>query len=163
MLKKYGGLWIDATVLLTDKIMDEIITRDFITCPEKNDDLYFVSKYKWNTSILGGKVNLPIFSFVANMFNDYWAKENKIIDYYLFDYLIALGYRNVPKIREEIDSHPFINPQNTSCKIYSINLIAKMNGDKLLVTHRCLNYLEKSIMLVWYQEKNILSSIIRTI
>lgn len=134
LLKKYGGLWIDATVLLTDKIMDEIITRDFITCPEKNDDLYFVSKYKWNTSILGGKVNLPIFSFVANMFNDYWAKENKIIDYYLFDYLIALGYRNVPKIREEIDSHPFINPQkhklqNLLNKPYSENEWRQVTSD----------------------------------
>lgn len=110
LLEKYGGLWIDATVLLTDKISDDMISRNFFTCPENCSDNMFVSEYRWNTSVMGGKANLSLFSFVANMFNEYWAKENKLIDYYLLDYFIALGYKFIPKIKNEIDALPRNNP-----------------------------------------------------
>ena len=110
LLKKYGGLWLDATILLTDKVSDDMILRNFFTCPEKNDDCTFVSEYRWNTSVMGGRANLPLFSFVANMFNEYWAKENKLIDYYLLDYFIALAYKFIPKVKNEIDALPRNNP-----------------------------------------------------
>lgn len=107
LLWKWGGLWIDATILVTDKIADDFTKSDFITCKEICHNNTFVSKYKWNTSFMGGKQGLPLYAFVSKMFEVYWQNENKLIDYYLLDYLIALGYKHVQSIKNEIDNvHP---------------------------------------------------------
>lgn len=109
LLWKYGGIWIDATILLNDKIMKKIKDYDFFTCPEPSRNKMFVSNYKWNTSFMGGNANLPLFAFVSKMFEVYWKNEKLLIDYYLLDYLIALAYNKIPLIKSEIDSVPFNN------------------------------------------------------
>lgn len=58
---------------------------------------------------MGGKKNLPIFAFVAKMFEVYWTNEYKLIDYYLLDYIIAIGYNTVSTIRNEVDNVHFNN------------------------------------------------------
>lgn len=109
LLWKYGGIWIDATIFLNENIFDIIRSYDFYTCPEPCKNNAFVSCYKWNTSFMGGKKNLPIFAFVAKMFEVYWTNEYKLIDYYLLDYIIAIGYNTVSTIRNEVDNVHFNN------------------------------------------------------
>lgn len=120
LLWVYGGLWIDATVLINAPIQD-IGKYNFYTCPERPIDNQFVSDYKWSTSIMGGKANEPIFGFVSKMFENYWNKENKLIDYYLLDYLIVLGYKYVKDIKDDIDTVPYNNIQKHSLQKYLNN------------------------------------------
>lgn len=118
LLWKRGGLWIDTTILVNQRIDKEIELATFYTCPEECKDKRFVSEYKWNTSIIGGKQNLHLFAFVSKMFERYWEKENKLIDYYLLDYFIALGYKYVPAIKREIDNIPHNNPQKHNLQFF---------------------------------------------
>ena len=109
LLFENGGLWIDATILLNENIIEYIKTFNFFTCPEICKNKCFVSEYRWNTSFIGGKKKLPLFFFIKKMFDSYWAKENKLIDYYLIDYLIALAYKRIPSIRMSINHVPYNN------------------------------------------------------
>ncbi|MBS7377471.1 MAG: hypothetical protein KIG42_05705, partial [Paludibacteraceae bacterium] len=52
LLKNYGGLWIDATVLVTDKINIDC-KLPFFSIKQKPDSIHFVSQYRWAVWILG--------------------------------------------------------------------------------------------------------------
>lgn len=110
LLNQHGGLWIDATVLVTAPISDEIFSQLFFTCKEERQNYDFVSEYRWATFCMGGTSDNPIFKFVSQMFYKYWEKEDTLIDYYLFDYLIELGYKHIPIIKNIIDEQPYNHP-----------------------------------------------------
>ena len=107
LLKKYGGLWIDATIYLTGKInqkkLSEIKTVKF-RC---NDDTS-ISNGKWAV-FFWGKMSNKLYDFMYDLYLDYWKKENIIIDYFLMDYMVKLAYLNFKDIREEFDNIPFNN------------------------------------------------------
>lgn len=126
LMKQYGGTWMDATIFLTDTINLE---ESFVTLHlNEQDNLKMVSKGKWCGFFMGGKDNI-VAHYADEFFSEYWKNENQMIDYFLIDYILQLGYEYIPKIKECIDSVPINNPQvfmlqkNMGClfdeKIYS--------------------------------------------
>lgn len=87
LLEHFGGTWIDATVLLTDKIPEFIIESDFFAYQDtfgliKNPAL--ISNW-----LLHSKPHNVIIRETQNMSFAYWRKEEYVIDY-LFTYMILL-------------------------------------------------------------------------
>jgi len=101
LLAKYGGLWLDATVLVTDAINLDNALFFTIKGDFGGED---VPKRKWTTNLLGGLPKLFLFEFVRDFICEYWKKNDELIDYFLFDYSIALAYNSIPQIKEIIDS-----------------------------------------------------------
>ncbi len=50
-------------------------------------------------------------TFLSRMYEAYWDREDEVLDYFLFDYLIEFAYRNSLAVRNEIDAVPL----NNSC------------------------------------------------
>ncbi|MCQ2256820.1 MAG: capsular polysaccharide synthesis protein [Bacteroidaceae bacterium] len=146
LLFQNGGLWLDTTMLVTQPISKDNIELPFYTCREECRDHSYVSDYRWNTSCIGGQKNNPLFGFVAKMFEVYWTHEDELIDYYLFDYLIELGYEYVESIRNEIDNLPLNNPNKHSMQdklnqtYNEIDWIQLLNNTKFFKLSRKVDY-----------------------
>jgi hypothetical protein len=106
LLAKHGGLWLDATVLVTGNI--NFTNMPFFTV---NRDLGsdYVSRQRWAQNCIGGTAKIYLFDFVNELFSEYWKKYNILIDYFLIDYSIMLAYNHLPYIREMIDNVPLNN------------------------------------------------------
>lgn len=115
LLEKYGGLWIDSTVLCTGKLPNWIYEQDFFTIRAIEYttnilDEKYVAKGRWNTQVFGtNKKGHPFFSSIRSLLEQYWKEHNYMIDYLLFDDFILYVYNTNPFIREAIDSVPLSN------------------------------------------------------
>lgn len=104
LLAKYGGMWIDATVFISQPIPESVFERTFYTAKSVNEKLLFFSKSRWAGYFLSGNKDFPLFSFVRDMLTAYWERSDAIIDYLLMDYIFDIAYRNIPAVKKEMDS-----------------------------------------------------------
>lgn len=103
LLNQHGGLWVDATIFLSSPLDDNIFEAPLFSCKNEQEGV-FVSDYRWTGFCIGGEKGHVLFDFMCRMFYAYWSDHNTLIDYYLIDYLIALGYDRIPAIRQAIDA-----------------------------------------------------------
>ena len=105
LLVKYGGIWIDSTVLLTDKIPDEILNQNFFvfknplwynlkTVPTENLFSLFLLVDK-NSGLYGSnwfilsKPNNIILQLQKRLLEQYWYTENSLIQYYMYHFFLS--------------------------------------------------------------------------
>jgi len=101
LLYKYGGIWLDASVLVTNPI--DMNNKCFFTiCGDFKGDN--VAKNRWAGNCIGGISNFILFEFIYNLFSEYWKNFNDLIDYFLIDYSIALAYSFIPLVKDTIDN-----------------------------------------------------------
>lgn len=111
LLKNYGGLWIDATVLVTDKINVDC-KLPFFSIKQMPDSIHFVSQYRWAVWILGcsPQIGKILFDCLENLFKAYLKKHSLFIDFFLFDYFLAVMYDEIPLVKQLVDNCPYNNP-----------------------------------------------------
>lgn len=110
LLSKYGGMWLDATIFLTDSIPEEIWQYTYYTGKLKKTKMACVSEGRWNGTFFAGKAGNPFFSFMVEFYNQYWEKHNQVIDYFLIDYMTEIAYTRFGWFRDLLDAVPFNNP-----------------------------------------------------
>jgi len=101
LLEKYGGLWLDASILVTNDII--LNDKSFFTIRGDSRDEN-VAVQRWAGNCIGGMPGAILFSFICHFFSEYWKKFNDMIDYFLIDYAIDFAYTSFPGIKEMIDS-----------------------------------------------------------
>lgn len=81
LLVQHGGIWLDATVLLTDELPAQMTDAP----------LFFLQKSKLqmiphmgSSWMLVGQKGNAVLQRLLELLSDYWKKENKLRDYYLF-------------------------------------------------------------------------------
>ena len=109
LLEKYGGLWLDATIFCASEIPWEYFSSPFFTCKSEEKECGYISRMRWVTFVLGGRSGNVFFEYLKDAFELYWEKYDLAIDYLFFDYIIDMGYRKVPAIKELIDN---VQPNN---------------------------------------------------
>lgn len=109
LLSDCGGLWIDATVFIPNKIPEDIFKYGFYSCKRNTRDCGYVSKYQWTSFLNGCHRKGIVQSVVKNLFFEYWKENDYLIDYLLVDYFIRLVYNNLPEARSLIDNLPYNN------------------------------------------------------
>jgi hypothetical protein len=108
LLAEHGGCWIDSTILLTDVINEDIFIRPFYSIKRFQSGLY-ITENLWSNFFLASHRHSILFSFVRDVFYEYFKTESRFIDYFMMDYLIRIGYNSIHQIREIIDDCPFNN------------------------------------------------------
>ncbi len=111
LLKKYGGFWIDSTVLVTKTIpscwfSSAYYTQRFSSPEECPGEPCFG---KWAGFLQCGVREYPLFSFVYEALIRWWNDHDQVIDYVMFDYIIMTAYGTVPQIQQLIDAVPANN------------------------------------------------------
>lgn len=112
LLKQYGGLWIDATVLLTDYIVKhkEIYSSNFYTLKFYDENYFIISHGRWSGYLMGTNIiNHPLYEYGLKYFEQYWNNHNVLIDYFLIDYIIEYLYCSNIKVKNDIDLVPINN------------------------------------------------------
>ncbi len=99
LLAKYGGTWIDSTVLLTDAIPNEILAQDFFAykfppwCKLSNIpqlDYIFstqtrnIDKRCFSNWFMHAKQSNRLIMLIKLFLEEYWSRENTAFDYYMF-------------------------------------------------------------------------------
>lgn len=110
LLSRYGGIWIDATILLTSNLEGIISNTNLYTIknkPKGNN----VSDRRWTGFFIATEPMNPLPVIVDRIFMRYWEKEDVLIDYFLIDYAIDLAYKYNATVKEQIDSITENNPQ----------------------------------------------------
>ncbi len=105
LLAQYGGIWVDATILLTDDAFKLMEGYKFYSLKHDYDSSY-VSKCRWTSYCLACGKNNQLFSLVRDVFYEYFKKYDTMIDYLLVDYIFALAYDNIIQVKEMIDNVP---------------------------------------------------------
>jgi len=116
LLAKHGGYWIDSTYFVTTPLTYDnysLFTLKLSQCYAGT-----VTKCRWAGNFLGMPKNSFLSVYAYNAFLLYWKNYDKLIDYYLIDEIILVGFDNAPKLRTLIDKLPYI-----TCNIFTLNSI----------------------------------------
>lgn len=106
LLEKHGGIWLDSTIYLTDKLPEIAFSSEFFTY--KNPiglNIEQVRNFK-QLEMLCNFINLPVMLpstwFISSASNnivisnwlklllEYWKNENTLVDYFIMDYFFVL-------------------------------------------------------------------------
>lgn len=117
ILAKYGGVWIDSTVLLTDEIPQYILNADLFCF--KVQPLGKVVASNW---FIAAKPMNPIVLNVLQLLADYWKHENKLISYSIFHLFWTMTVTANETNRKLWDSVPYMDDVN--CKLLQMELFS---------------------------------------
>lgn len=111
LLLKYGGIWIDATIYVTDRLNDSDLNVFFTNKKTagtigKNK---LISGGRWTGCFMFCEKNNLLMQFMSEAFRYYWTSHKTLIEYLLIDYVIYAGYSIVREIREMVDAVPYNN------------------------------------------------------
>lgn len=109
LLAQQGGLWLDATMLVTKPIPDEIFNYQFYSIKTENSG-YFVSQCRWAVFMLACKPGNVILTKVSKAFERYLLTTDVFADYFMFDHFIDLLYKSNNEVKTMIDAVPYNNP-----------------------------------------------------
>lgn len=106
LLAKHGGLWIDSTYLTFQPLPSDIWKNNFFTLSSQKPIFKkWIPQGKWSCNFIKFNKNDPTPNFIYNVLINYWKNNNKIIDYFLLDYIIRLNYDYNPNFRKQIDQN----------------------------------------------------------
>ena len=122
LLERYGGLWLDSTILVTEPLEDykKLLRLPFFTqkfIHEKSNDNVITKSFgayssygRWATFIQGTNIlHNPVYAFMKDFYNEYWHDFDEVIDYVLMDHILDIAYNNIPAFKKELDDVPINN------------------------------------------------------
>lgn len=81
LLKNYGGVWIDATVLMTGEIPEFIKKQNLFFFQSSNIDQNFSCMSNW---FIKAQSNNYFIDALYRSIIEYWEKNSHVLDYYIF-------------------------------------------------------------------------------
>lgn len=111
LLYKYGGTWIDSTVLLTNKLPNEIVNLDFFMFQIARRYIairHFCPVTNW---FIHTKPGNPLIKDLINLLFEYWKHEDKAIRYIFSYYFVTIAAESDPKAKETLDKLPYVPEQ----------------------------------------------------
>ena len=145
LLERYGGLWLDSTILVTEPLENHkdfwqanYFTQKFLHEVDYTN-LYnkmlnwCVSYGRWATFIQGTAIlHNPLFAFARDFYKEYWRDFDEVIDYNLMDFMMNLAYKNIPAVKKEMDAVPINNTKVWALYNHYGDAYAEFPYDKLL-------------------------------
>lgn len=91
ILSKFGGIWIDSTTFLTNKLPEYVISSDLFCF--KCQPIGKVLASNW---LISSIANHPIINQVLMLLDEYWKKENRLVSYSIFHlfWTMVVEYNN---------------------------------------------------------------------
>ncbi len=101
ILIKYGGIWMDATVLVTGNKFPNYI---------EDTPLFMYSSWKWlsgdvrpiSTWFISAQKNHPLLMAVRDCLIKYWQDNDELITYFIFHMFFAMVMERYPKMFSQI-------------------------------------------------------------
>lgn len=108
LLFRYGGMWADASYYTSGPIPEDIFNLPLYTLRFEtsvwNGDM---TKGQWSSNLWHAKKGEKLFAFLMEGLWYYFETEERLIDYFLMDYIIGLAVEEFPDIRERLAQCPY--------------------------------------------------------
>lgn len=139
LLYRYGGMWIDATYYVMNKIPLEIFEREYIYTLrfEKSFRSADVTKGRYSGNLwCAPEKGKKLFQYVMECLWYYWECEDELMDYYLIDYLIAIAIDEFPEVKKELECVKFYTGKifqlaEYADRKYTVNRMASLSEKEL--------------------------------
>lgn len=109
LLIKYGGTWIDATVLCTDEIPSYILESDLFLFqnlkPGRDGDAVALSSW-----FIAAKSHNKILMCTQKLIYEYWKRNKGLIDYFLIHNFLRISLERFPEEEAKIIKFPNSTP-----------------------------------------------------
>lgn len=146
LLKNHGGIWIDSTVVVSSKIIEEdILHKEFFSLCS-NNKYHFVSDGRWTGWMIGGNKELKLFHYVNLFYQEYFKRHDNIIDYYIVDYAIE-HYFNMDEQLQDLMRNQQRNWKNS---VFIANLFEEVSP---VLIDQFNNNIDYCIQKVTYKKK----------
>lgn len=110
LLSQYGGVWIDATVFISQPLPEFLFEKEFYTAKSVNNQAFYFSRSRWVGYFLAGSKTFPLFAFARDMLLEYWRDTDIIVSYLPMDYIFDIAYHVIPSVKDVMDRLPDNNP-----------------------------------------------------
>lgn len=107
LLYKYGGVWLDATVLLLEPLPEQCWSLPLYTW--RLDAAHFNSKTIWATWFIASRQGSVLYQFVMEAFLYYFTKYDKVKYYLTIDYFISICTNVVDGVLGQFWQIPYNN------------------------------------------------------
>lgn len=116
LLYKYGGVWLDSTVLLLEQLPEECWKLPLYTW--KFDNTHFFSNTIWTTWFLAGQQGNVLFQFVMEAFLYYFRNYEQVKYYLTIDYFISICTNLVDGVLEQFKQIPYNNEKANTLNMH---------------------------------------------
>ena len=115
LLKSYGGIWLDASTFpLSQGFFDSILSYPFYSAKIPGIPKWKnISEGKYTTFFLAAEKGSLLMAYLDEVLISFVKKHGRQLEYLHTDFSIMMGYKNIPYIKELIDSVPVNNPNIT--------------------------------------------------
>lgn len=116
LLYKYGGMWIDSTVLVANDQWESLLNKEIMTIKNNSSSQFghkFISKGRWTIYVIGGQAGQKVYKFVRDVLYFYMVNKIEFPDYFLSDYLLDIAVaKNIGGFSEKLRALPDNNPKH---------------------------------------------------
>ena len=114
LLIKYGGMWVDATTLFTDKIPEYVYRKPLFLLQFKSIEDLTIDINSW---FIYAEKNNRILMVIRDLLYAYWKKEKVIKEYFLWHHMVQLAFTKYPDDYKEID---YVSEMMSHCLYYNL-------------------------------------------
>lgn len=124
LLQEYGGVWLDASVLLVRQIPDQVFQRDMWTA--KEIELCFPSApglvdiSMWQSYFIGSRRGGLAISFMRDFLSEYFTRYSGLVDYVLINHVAKIARDRVSGVSKLFDEIPANNELCESLSQYML-------------------------------------------
>ena len=86
LLKEFGGIWIDSTILLTDRLPDYITDADLFLYHSDGR-----GRVEMINPLIASCPHHPLLSDILTLLLEYWQKENRLVSYVIMPLFCSLA------------------------------------------------------------------------
>lgn len=127
LLSTRGGIWLDATIYVSQPITSWPLSL-YSICHATADPRYVLDGFRWSSFMVAAAPHEVMPTFVYKALLNYFTENDALIDYFLTDYLIATIYLNNKYVRKQIDTLP---KDNLNCLELLMNLSKPYDKNRL--------------------------------
>lgn len=111
LLKNHGGLWLDATVFVSNKIGDSYFKGLYTCSGLDNPGNFFIANGRWCIFIFGGPKESLLFTYMCLFYENYFKHNDSVVDYFMTDYALNYAWKkNISKFKQYTEKNNNNNP-----------------------------------------------------
>lgn len=142
LLIKFGGVWLDSTVLCTSEIPKDIAKLPQYHPKGLNSfpyDYMWVDCLNWGSYLLGGKAGGDFYSYLRECLLMYWSQEDRAIDYLFLNFFAKIGREQIEVFKDEYEGVP-VNNANCEVLYHEAEEIADSEWKKIFSEDKTIFY-----------------------
>lgn len=117
LLYKYGGTWMDATLLATAPIDNSWMNGVFGTVKVHPLSEGTISNYRWTSFYMFCQPGSPAMKYFRDVMFAFLGKNSGMLDYFFIDYTFELLYQKNPSFKKLVDDNPYTNQHIFDCHL----------------------------------------------